>query len=369
VPPELREALRRGPARTRLPAAPVTLPFVADRTQPAVDVAVNGTGPYRFLVDLGGNVNLLHARHVEATGARLLHQGSRLALVGVETLGLGEAALEDVVLTTDPALDFDGLLGMNAFREGLVTLDYPAATLTLARGALPPAGEGEGGSDVHDYQLLERMPYLEGRHVTARGTRAFPVNFDTGARGWLVLPQAWEAELAWARPPVPGPMAWNNQSGERRSRVGRLAGELRIGPLVLREPVVVLDPEFDDAVMGSALLRPFRLTFDPAHRRVRMEREGDGPLEVPPVPTFGVGLAREAGGGWRVSDVVPGTPAEALGVRAGDRLVSLNGSSLEGFGPERWRALLAEAERVTLGLRGADGAVRTVELPRVLLGA
>src|SRR5439155_26218131 len=53
--------------------------------------------------------------------------------------------------------DVDGILGFALFTEYLLTLDYPAMQVRLARGALPPSNR----TDILNVEIENRVPIIE----------------------------------------------------------------------------------------------------------------------------------------------------------------------------------------------------------------
>ncbi|HEY0419324.1 MAG TPA: PDZ domain-containing protein, partial [Acetobacteraceae bacterium] len=82
----------------------------------------------------------------------------------------------------------------------------------------------------------------------------------------------------------------------------------------------------------------------------------------------GVTLALRRGS-FVVAEVQAGSPAAQAGVRAGDRLLEVDGQSVQGADLQAAAALLAGPadSDVSLTLRGRDGRVRSVDLVRVSL--
>jgi carboxyl-terminal processing protease len=94
---------------------------------------------------------------------------------------------------------------------------------------------------------------------------------------------------------------------------------------------------------------------------------------VPPVPAeaerdrlsvdagAGLGFVRR-GRGIAVSDLVPGGPGEAAGLRIGDRILAVGGRRVRGDDPDDVRALLSgpEGTEIPLTVRGLDGRVRKI---------
>ncbi len=131
LPDSLLERVRAGATRIVLPGDSVALPLIGTPTLPLVEVGVNGTGPYRFLIDLGSNVTLLRKNIVDASGSTVLVDRPTSDIVHVEAIALGDARLEDVTVGSYDELDVDGVLGYNVLRLSSFTLDFPAQRLVL----------------------------------------------------------------------------------------------------------------------------------------------------------------------------------------------------------------------------------------------
>jgi hypothetical protein len=121
------------------------------------------------------------------------------------------------------------------------------------------------------------MPFV--RAVTGRDTLL--LNFDTGATEWLTMPLVWKDRLLWDDIPRPGPTVTNNQTGETRVLVARLASPLRVGVFEIERPLVYLNADADEGWLGSGLLRHFTLVFDPRHQRVRLVSAWGDTVRVP----------------------------------------------------------------------------------------
>jgi predicted aspartyl protease len=262
LPDSLVQRIRAGAVSLALPGDSVRLPLVGTPTLPLVEVRVNGTGPYRFLIDLGSNVTLLRRNVVDASGSVVLMERPSSDIVFVETIALGDARLEEATVASYDALDVDGVLGYNVLQYSSFTLDFPGRRLVLHRGPLPPPDD----RTVFSYQLRARMPY-----VTVRvGRDSLPVNLDTGAGEWMTVPPAWQSRLRWLGSPVPGRITVNNQTGSTRVLEGHLADTLRFGELTIVSPLVYINPDAEDAWLGAAAMAGAVWTFDPRQRRVRV---------------------------------------------------------------------------------------------------
>jgi len=104
--------------------------------------------------------------------------------------------------------------------------------------------------------------------------------------------------------------------------------------------------------IGGKILKRFNLTLD--YSRGKLGLEPNKAFSSPPqYNRSGIGLIIK-GGELLVRDVLPGSPAQAKGVRAGDRIVKVNG----------WRAAPDSLGRISEIFQGPAGNKVTLELLR-----
>ena len=254
-----------------------------------VSAWVNGAGPYTFAVDTGAGATLLSRR--VADQARVALSNRRPVMIGgmsgagsvasyeaiVRSLALGDAQnllpSRGLILVTERlAPGIDGVLDpveaygslgfeIDMVRGELTTFDPRVAP--LRRGVdLPP--DGTIVSWLTDGQSRRPFVMLEG------GRRAL---LDTGSGFGLAV----TAEAARSLGIIPG-------RGRRRGDVRDLAGgsipaerisptTIRLGELVLRGIPTDLLPGAragSPILLGRDALRPFRLSFDPVSRLIRI---------------------------------------------------------------------------------------------------
>ena len=376
---------RRGlpaPTESVFRSDPVEIPMHRFNRLPAVDVQINGRGPFRLIVDTGAAGVVLQSDLAEelklesppgmpggAAQVKLASPGNKnipATLVHIERLVMGEAEFRGVwtVATELPfGDDFDGVVGMNVFHDRLLTYDYPRNRIRLTEGTLPKAN----GCDILSYST----PGGSGSHPSVEldigGERA-RFMIDTGMRGWFALPNERAKQLGIEAGPFAGPMALF-VGGSRRQQVARLSTAFRFGQYAVDHPIAFLTDESTGAslgtgmVLGTMFLEHFVVTFDPQNNLVRLARSSSAPITPPALRVLGISL-RNLGRQMEVWDVHPASHARSLGIVNGDVIHEINGKAAGGlYGTGGWYELLQSTDRVKLRYspRGTETA-RTVEV-------
>jgi predicted aspartyl protease len=315
----------------------IELPTRWEGGYPYVDATIDGHGPYRLLLDSGTSFVCLSKRvadelHLERVPIRAGQDGQEVDANGDSVRAREGATIREMhigrvdfpggqVLIWDLSLleraaktRLDGILPACVFAEALLTIDYERRSVTLERGELPPAD----GRTV--YQLGDD-PYRPLVTMTIGGAPC-EVIIDTGYDGFLQVPEAREPALRFKAPVVPIGCSVTF-AGMRRTRAGRLSEPIDWGGRRIEEPIVQLISS-DYAVAGAELLSEFRVTFDFGHSRVRFESTTGDPILRQRIDDPGVGFLRD-GGSWTVAYVLDGTPASRAGLRAGDRVETIDG--------------------------------------------
>ena len=259
------------------------------RTRMTVDVAVNGTGPYKFVVDSGADSSVVGWRIARAlqlpAGAPAILNGitasGRVERVKIDALSLGQSTVRDLELPALEERDLggQGMVGIDALVEQRLMLDFEKRVIKV--------------EDAHKV-----TPRLDGEFILVARRR----------RGQLILTQVTAAGL-----PVDavvdtgseitiGNVALRDKiiRGSRANRdkfvtvevtgvtgvtvplqVARI-GELKLGSVVLRDvPMAFADvPPFEvfglskqpSLLLGTDLLENFRrISLDFRARKVRFQ--------------------------------------------------------------------------------------------------
>lgn len=369
APLRAQDALSPAPARTQL-AAPVTIPMsLAGHEKPVVEARVNGKGPFRFFLDTcaGGMVvdaSLARELDLPETGRTRIGDptDSRridAAAVRIDSLTLAGAEFHDL-----PAVAWDrsklysaadaprGVIGFPVFRDCLLTLDYPASTVTIAPGALPACD----GREIVPITIERDIPSIA---LTVAG-HTMSAHVDSGSMGGLNIPERLAEGLKFKSPPEVVGRA-RTVSSEFDVKRAVLEGAVTLAAHSFENPEVSLNGALPSPVVGTQFLSPFRVTFDQANARARFERTGAANA-APAAPRRTIGaMMRPAPEGMLVDKVIPGGAAEKAGLRAGDLITRVNGRPISDFSPADLRAAFTGEAPAKLEVKRA-GETLTIEV-------
>jgi hypothetical protein len=359
------------PGRTTFASPLAVVPAVTLANTLVVELSWDRHGPWRFLIDTGSSVTLVSsdfaARYADrrpgapAPPVRVRSASGGSALldaVTVRRLPLGDVRFDHV-----PALvyDFselsdhfgeriDGVLGFPLFRNAVLTLDYPRSRILLM--PLGGASELNPGARVA-FDTTAKIPLiqieLDGRSLLAL--------IDSGSDGGVQLnPVGLNPRFRFG--PTPAGTA-ATLAGDRPRELGRLDGEVRVGAYRLRDPVVDLTGEL--SAIGGGVLRHFSVTFNQRRGDVTFFRDSTAPLISAGVRSSGLSFRRTPAY-WQVVAVVPGSPADGLGIQNGDLVTRIDGEPVSAWPLRRFEPQVAEAESLTLTfLHGREE--RSVQVP------
>lgn len=322
-------------------ATSTTVPFELINNHIYVPIRLNGHGPYRLLCDTGGmNVvtpELARELGLKSEGA-LQGRGvgektEDFALSRLDAVQIGDATIKSqlaVVLPLTPFSDVEGipslgLVGYEVFKRFVVTIDYEHGRLTLTQ---PSAFTYRGAGTVVPFTFNEHIPQVEGSIDGVPGR----FDIDTGSRasvdllGPFVEKNSLAAHFKKSIETVTG---WG-VGGPARGVVGR-GTSLRLGGVEIVNPVVMLSTQkkgaFSDPYVagnvGGGILKRFTVTFDYARKQIIFEP--NAAFGAPDVWDRSGMWVNVAGDALVVVDSTAGGPAAEAGVKAGDRIVAVDG--------------------------------------------
>lgn len=270
--PQMRRRAAEPPRTTGTCAA---LPLDLATAVPIVEVRI-GDRPYRFLIDTGAQGHGRIKRELaEQLGLAVVGQARTPAPGGtveerpvyaLPALTLGGIAFQDLQLMAAPVLPgrelpFDGILGLDAFRNFTLTLDYGNRRVHVAEQPL-----AAGVALVPD-QPLATFPI-------EIGGRSFPAHLDTGNQAAsLFLNEADARSLPLAGAPVERGRA-RGSFGDFAIMEAPLTGQVRVGGFTLPVDRVTWPSARNMGNLGSRGLAGTVVRLDQRSRRLDIAASG-----------------------------------------------------------------------------------------------
>jgi Aspartyl protease len=281
--------------------AAVEVPMLFRGPMPAVEVMVNGQGPFLFAIDTGASgmaradaslvARLALPEVGEARGSDGSGRGgTSMKLVRLNSLTIAGLEFRHV---TAASRDYnnsarmphiDEILGFNLFADHLLTLDYGARRVRIEKGRLPDAD----GKEILTFESARGVPTIE----LQVGDIKIKAHIDTGnAVGEFLLPADLAEKLIFSSQPVTVGKA-RTVSSEVEIKEAPLKGMIRLGRFEFSDPVITYPALSQFANIGSRAFRDFALTFDQKNLRVKLikrdpmqpaERTGD-PAQLSSMP-------------------------------------------------------------------------------------
>jgi len=257
-----------------------TTPMYMRGLMPVVEVKLNDQGPFAFMIDTGAGMqadidpSVTERLRIPLSGRAINGDPSgqndrEVSTATIDSLTIGKAEFRNVTAVVRPQRitkdypDVDGILGFALFTDYLLTLDYPAMQVRLARGALPAAN----GADVLDFELENRIPIVQ----LAIGRIHIPAHVDSGnfVAGFLLPEEIVEQlQLHSAAINVGGARSVTNRIQLKQVQ---LRDTIRLGAFEYPQPTIAF-PALSDTNIGFNVLRDFVLTFDQKNRRMKLQR-------------------------------------------------------------------------------------------------
>ena len=246
----------------------------------------------------------------------------------------------------------DGVLGFDVFQRYVVEIDYEARIVRLfdLDGSLPTPAAGE----ALRLTITKHLPYVTAAlKVKGRPQAEKTLLIDTGSE------DAVDDDIVLSsKGPKREVIGGVGLGQEYKVTFGRI-DFVRLGPYKL-ENVPSVAPGVP--LIGSTVLRRFRLTFDYRHGRLYLARGPVNALDFSDSsPGSGLDL-REGSLGLDVHDVTARSSAEAAGLHAGDVIVAIDGTPAADFGVARAQQLLDRPGTVYLLVVTHQGSRREVKL-------
>ena len=340
------------------PTGEVAIPFQLENDFLVLNVLMNGRMPLRFIMDTGAENTILldksiaddldvtYRRRFTVMGSDREQELTAWLATGIE-LQFDDALLarhRTMLVLEENYADLDrvvgstihGILGADFLMRFVVEIDYRKRRVVLHEPGqyTPPARFTRVPAT-----FVRNRPYLQ---LPISFTERLPTDrkllLDTGASITLLL-HTFGDSLKTEDLPIPTVPSYiaSGIGGQVTGNVGR-ASSILLGRRTLEDVVTYFQPidtaKYElpaerDGILGNKVLQRYTVVIDYIHERVYVK--GLGRAVRRKFKYDRSGLAITAGGPrlqrYYVARVIPGSPAEAAGVRAGDRITAVNGTS------------------------------------------
>lgn len=358
-------------------AKPIVFPLETAQDLVVVRLSINGSRPLRMLLDTGAPVMVIpDTALARQLGVKVLGQASvggagdqdaRQAPIasGIE-IDLGglkvSGALAVLGIAGDVIPGVDGVVGAAIFQHAAVTMDWDARELRLQ---VPSTYTPPAGADVLALEVKpSRHVYVKGAlDPDGRGAEPITLHLDTGARLALnVYASSFPAASRIDTPVRDVIVGWGSR-GPSRGNVGRAPflqlGRTRLENIVAMVPRQAAVPG-DQALLGLPVLRRFRTTIDYSGQRLVLERTARVAEPFRYTSTGATWMpAADASNARVVAGIIPGSPADSVGLVPGDSVFTVNAQPLGGMSMDELRTrLLAPPPGQHLTLQIARAGVR-----------
>jgi hypothetical protein len=342
------------------------IPFELNGNSIFLQLRVNTSRLLWFALDTGAYSSIINTPVLEslnlktdgggvATGAggrveSLNLSGVNFDVGGAPLRDLSIAALALTPLENSTGRAMDGILGSEFFRRYVVEIDYDANEISLYE---PASFEYAGRGESLPLRFYDHHPYVRAKvELPGRDPVEGEFVIDAGSNLALILLPSFVAEHKLGDAVTPTLRTYGRGvGGEVVLPLGR-AARLRLGGFSVERPVTAFPPagtfgRADKAGnIGSAILRHFRVIFDYSRSRVIIEpnKQFDAPFEY---DMSGLSLVTESPAFQvvRVLRVLPHSPAEEVGLRGGDEIVTFDGRPAGEYKLSALREMLRQADK------------------------
>jgi hypothetical protein len=281
------------------------------------DTMINGKGPFPMLLDTGAGTTVISPAVSEQIDSSRWLKDLRIDRFAAS--GKIPCKVQEIDhLSRALGMKIEGILAYGVFEGVLLTYDYPAQQIRVQKGSF----------DAATLASDEVVPTSDGTRPFIRASADgvdFTVLIDTGSSRGLTIKKLKRFQFRESLRPTGARMRIN---GLFIVESGRLQGDMKLGPLTLRQPV--LNSSVSANLVGQDILRDFVITFDQVNHRARFQANGDAidtPIEFAPLYGSGI-VTAPRDDRLIVRRVFEGSAAEGAGIQIDDQILSINGTKL-----------------------------------------
>lgn len=270
-------AQHRGPTVSL--ADSTSVPMEVPDGRAIVSVTLNGRGPYRLAVETGSPEVRVSTKVIADLGLTASGMGDEDSTYVVDSLRIAGALIRGLAVGRSSAferLGIDGVLGLDAYRDLLLTIDYPNQLLSLARATLP----APDGKEI--LKATHVGPFI-GIPITLGDVKEIGVIDTQGGVGFAAIEEVGR-RLTFQSPLRMVGRAVVGGGAPVPVKQGVLAGSAMLGRHQISQPPVAvhaLPPDIPSHVtIGLRVLRNFVVAIDQRTMAVRLTKRDSSVIRL-----------------------------------------------------------------------------------------
>lgn len=293
--------------------------------------------------------------------------GHRLKMPGLEVKDLDFHINDYSLLTSVYGVRIDGIIGFSFLRRYIVTLDYEESQVSVYSPGIFKYPRG-GVLLRPNFTSIPMQPVSlkDGKTITHK------FYFDTGAGLCFLLSESFARDSAvLAKNKIMVPTQAEGLGGKRPMMLTVLK-EVKIGPYRFRKvPTYVFKDEYNvtsypntGGLLGNDLLRRFNVVLNYPDQTIHLvpNKFFSGPFDYS-YTGLGIYLYDDE---IVVDDVIPGSPGEKAGFKAGDAIIAIDNNFSRNI--QVYRNLLQNADHVVkvVVMRNGEAKMLTLSVRNIL---
>ncbi len=333
-----------------------TIPFELSDNLACLQVRINGSAPFRFILDNGASVWVIDPLPAKALGLKTEERGKitgagagsvdvtytkniTFGLQGIEASVPNVALIDLSALETTLGWKVDGIIGYDFFDRYVVEIDYDAKVVRLFD---PQTYSYSGSGAVVPVTIKQKHAYITAKMKMA-GRESVDREYLVDSGSSDAINDELVAQSSASKVEVVGGVGLGQEFKITLSRVERFqlgsyvfentngaSGGQKIGGELLHRFTVIFDYS-----RGQMILEPNRhfqdgFIFDTLGAELRLEKESKG---------------------FKVSAVYKKSPASEAGLKEGDLVTTIDGQSALSFSLDQVRRMFAQEKDYRLGIK------------------
>ncbi len=254
----------------------IIIPLDISTQRPILELMINQTGPYRFILDTGSSGNVIDEDLAKELGLevigedplrtpgsdnKLMSKRVKVPAVTFVNTDISEDAVMNTIALRE-MLPVDGILSPIFFSNYLLTLDYPNSELILTSGEL-----NKNDNDVTHFlqkpRVINLAVFISGNKLEA--------HLDSGNPGGFDIPFDLKGKLTFKKEPYEAGVI-NTPVASFKKWQATLDGEIKVGSIIYKNPQVNLVEGFAYVNLGYQILKDLRTTIDRKNSLIKFEK-------------------------------------------------------------------------------------------------